>query len=70
MAIADLDPMFNGVRGNIGSLVFYKRYGTLCVRSCVKPCNPNSPAQMENRRTFAPGSKIMAVTFKGREECV
>ena len=61
MAKAELNPMFISLRGNLGNLIHYRRYGILCVRSRITPKNPDTPAQRMNRRTFADAVKSWQV---------
>jgi hypothetical protein len=52
MAIVMANPMFGAVRGKIGGLVFYSSRGTVCVRTYVKPRNPDTAAQQRQRGLF------------------
>ncbi len=52
MATAVPGIIINSIRGRIGSLVFYKRMGTHCVRTHVIPRNPDTEAQRIVRRGF------------------
>lgn len=57
MAIATLNPILTGINGRIGSIVFYKRRDRQCIRTYVKPHNPDTTAQKIIRRTFAEAVK-------------
>jgi len=53
MATAYLNPIITSLRGGVGSLVFYKRYGKTIMRAWVMPPNPRTQAQQANRERFA-----------------
>jgi hypothetical protein len=53
MATAKPNILINSISGRIGSVVFYKRLGTQCVRTHVIPRNPDTEAQRAVRRSFA-----------------
>ena len=57
MATAELNPTFMNMKGNLGNIILYNRYGTQCIRSHGKPRNPNTPAQKAVRRNFAEAVK-------------
>jgi hypothetical protein len=53
MATAKTNILINSISGRIGSVVFYVRRGTQCVRTHVIPRNPDTEAQRTVRRSFA-----------------
>jgi hypothetical protein len=53
MATATPNILINSIRGRIGNVVFYTRYGRQCVRTYVIPRNPDTEAQRAVRRSFA-----------------
>lgn len=53
MATVTLNPLYTGLKGRLGGIIFYSRYNMLCARSVVKPHNPNTPAQRSNRCKFS-----------------
>lgn len=53
MATAAPSAYINSLRGRLGSVVFYKRYGTQCARTWIIPRNPNTESQRKIRRLFA-----------------
>lgn len=58
MATVRLNPAFDSVHGKIGKIVHYNRNGIQCARSYAVPRNPDTPAQRENRKTFAEAVKL------------
>ncbi len=52
MATATPGLLIQSISGRLGNLVFYKRGGTLCVRSHVIPRNPDTEAQRAVREAF------------------
>jgi hypothetical protein len=52
MATATPNILINSIRGRIGNVVFYTRYGRQCVRIHVIPRNPDTEAQRAVRRAF------------------
>lgn len=61
MAKVRLNPAFDSLHGRLGKIVHYNRYGDQCARSHVIPRNPDTPAQRENRKTFAGAVKAWQV---------
>lgn len=58
MATITLNPSFDRLNSRIGRMIFYTRSGTQCVRSHVKPRNPDTPEQRKNRNTFREAVKL------------
>ena len=58
MATVRLNPAFDSVHGKIGKIVHYNRNGIQCARSYAVPRNPDTPAQRENRKSFAEAVKL------------
>jgi hypothetical protein len=57
MAIITLNPLVSKVSGRAGSVVWYKRLNTQCIRIYKIPRNPNTFAQKSNRQSFADAVK-------------
>lgn len=57
MAIATLNPLLVSISGRIGSVVFYRRKKTQCIRMYVVPRNPDTILQRNVRKTFADAVK-------------
>ena len=57
MATAVLNPLFISISGRIGSIVFYRRKKTQCIRTYVVPRNPDTISQRNARRSFADAVK-------------
>ncbi|HPS57879.1 MAG TPA: hypothetical protein PK514_07210 [Spirochaetota bacterium] len=53
MAKLTLNPMFHNLRGSIGRIVHYNRYGMQYCRIHVIPSNPRTECQQAVRATFA-----------------
>lgn len=58
MAVTVLNPMFMSGKGRLGKIVLYNRKGVQCARSHVIPRNPDTPAQRQNRKSFADAVKL------------
>jgi hypothetical protein len=58
MATVRLNPAFDSAHGRLGKIVLYNRNGIQCARSYAVPRNPDTPAQRENRKTFAEAVKL------------
>ncbi len=52
MASVILNPMFTGMSGRTGNMVFFKRYGRQYARAYVSPRNPDTEDQRINRKIF------------------
>ncbi|HON80484.1 MAG TPA: hypothetical protein PK544_18480 [Spirochaetota bacterium] len=52
MAQVDLNPAFLGMRGAVGSVVFFTRNGKTFTRKRVPQRNPKTPAQMIIRNSM------------------
>ncbi len=53
MAVLTLNGIITSLSGRIGNWVCYMRRGTACARVYVKPGDPKTPAQENNRCMFA-----------------
>ncbi len=53
MAEVKLNPVFEGMSGKAGDIVFFCRYGKQYARAYVIPKNPDTEAQRINRHIFA-----------------
>ncbi|HSA14296.1 MAG TPA: hypothetical protein P5346_06070, partial [Spirochaetota bacterium] len=57
MGIATLHPLFTGISGRIGGIVFYSYNDVTYFRAYVVPRNPDTAAQRNNRSLFARAMK-------------
>ncbi len=52
MAVLKLSWFIESISGRDGNVVYYMRRGTQCLRVYIKPPDPNTQAQKENRGRF------------------
>ncbi len=64
MAVLKLSWFIVSISGRLGNIVFYMRRGTQCCRVYIKPANPDTQAQKENRGRFA----IAVMSWQGLPE--